>query len=172
MKRNILIFVVNIICLSACFAQLNKFEGTWIRHFTATYIGEDFECPFEDALYFFRFDVIDKDIQIRHKVYTKRLYLSNEEHTTYCVVKNIKVNNDTIMCDIYSPPEGNTRIKNSIPYETCIEHHSYKFTIVGTTLVVEEGPVIREFYSQGELVNIYKGDKSYSYEFYNEKDNW
>lgn len=147
MKRIVFLFFVNISIFSACYAQLNKFEGTWVKQSTVTYLGEDYERPYMYVWDYYRFDVINGDIQIRHKVHTKRVYLSSEEQTTYTTIKNIKVNSDTIRCDKYFPPEGNTRIKNSIPYETCVEHYECRFTIVGTILYVEEGPLIREFYS-------------------------
>lgn len=177
--------------MATCYAQLSKFEGTWIHKDIQMFIDIDgSQHPDAERKSFFRFDVNNMDVHIRHKMFYKFYDSGNEltdfspcaELTSYFIIKNVEVQGDSIItCDIYSPPEmgktysGKTTPNNNMHYDELIEHSNYKFRIsANTVLLVEKEPTIREFYSNNQLVDKDSdgSDDNYFFECYNEKDNW
>lgn len=180
MKRYLL-FMIAIFSSLTCFAQLNKFEGTWVSKDTQMYIDiEGNEHPNAERVATIRIDINGKDVLLRKKGYW-RFFETGEERISYYTVKNIAICGDTIItCDIYSPPEmGKTYVGKTTPcnrrYDRLVEHSKYRFKLENIVLKVEIGPTIREFYSDGKLVetDCYpEEDYVYRSEYYNEKDNW
>lgn len=86
MKRYLLFVIAIFLSSLTCFAQLNKFEGTWIHKWVLMF--EDMygnRRPHADCWSFFRFDVSDKDIHIRHKQWAK-FFETGEEKTSYYTI--------------------------------------------------------------------------------------
>lgn len=186
MKRISFIIALQVIFSISAFAQLNKFEGTWVKKDVQMRIDIDTdrnerrESRDADRWHYFRFDIKGSNILIRHKVNYK-FFSTGVEQTCYYSVKDIVVHTDnTVTCDIFFPPEmGKTYYAKTTPhnryYNKLVEHSKYKFKIVDAVLIVESGPIIRDFYSNGQLVETdYDSEESYVYrsEYYNEKDNW
>lgn len=181
MKRITFILAAIIFCSLGCYAQLGKFEGTWVSKDTQMYVDMDSnEHPHAERVATIRIDVNGKDVHLRKKIYY-RFSETGEESTSYFPVKNIVFNADsTITCDIYSPPEmGKTyigkRTPHNLQYDKLVEHWKYKLKIESVVLMVEFGPTIRDFYSNGKLVesDCYPEENTvHRIEYYNEKDNW
>ena len=181
MKRITIILIAIIFCSLGCHAQLNKFEGTWVSKDTQMFIDMDGnEHPHAERVATIRIDVNGKDVQLRKKIYY-RFFETGEERTSYFSIKDIAIYGDSIItCDIFSPPEmGKTYSGKTTPcnrrYDKLVEHCKYRLIMDNIVLKVEIGPTIREFYSDGKLVetDCYpEEDYVYRSEYYNEKDNW
>lgn len=170
----------------SCYAQLSKFQGTWIsKDQQMCEIGDE-KFPMADRMSIFRFDVDGKDVHVRHKInfiFFETKVSKAGETTHYFTIKNVVVNENenTIECDIYNPPEmGKTYIgkytpKGNMPYDKLVEHSKHKFKVSNVALIVETGPTIREFYYKQKLVETDKNredDYIYRLEYYREGDNW
>ena len=181
MKRKTYILIAIIFFALDCHAQLNKFDGIWVSKDTQMFVDMNGnEHPHAERVATIRIDAKGKDVQLRKKIYY-RFFETGEERTSYFTVKDIDFCGDSIItCDIYSPPEmGKTYVGKTTPcnrrYDKLVEHSKYRFMMDNIVLKVETGPTIREFYSDGKLVetDCYpEKDYVYRLEYYNEKDNW
>lgn len=187
MKRISFIITLQVFFSISVYAQLSKFEGTWVSKDVQMRVdiksdNERRESPMADRWSFFRFDVKDNNIFIRHKMYFKH-YDSGAESTHYFTIKDIEVKGDSVVCcDIYSPPEMGKCYDLSINmtprnrrFDRLVEHNKTKFKIVNGLMVAEWGPTLQDFFLNGQLVDTdCYPNASYVYrkEYYNEKDNW
>ena len=180
MKHYILLLFVIFICSMSGTAQLTKFNGTWVNKEIQMSIDKNGKHPYAERTSIYRFDTYDSTIQIRKKTHY-RFLKTNEESTCYYTIKNIVVNDDgSITCDIYNPPEmgksytNKTTPHNNKYYSNLVEHSRYRFSLTGIVLNVEKGPIIREFFLDGQLIDTDSDREDYIYRFecYNEKDNW
>ena len=183
MKHIFFIIALQVIFSISAFAQLSNFEGTWVSKDVQMRIDKEHrESPDADRWSYFRFDVKDKTIFIRHKMYFKH-YNSGDESTHYFTIKNIEVKGDSVVCcDIYNPPEMGKSYdmsRNTTPqnrrYDTLVEHTKTKFKIINGVMVAEMGPTLQDFFHNGQLVDTdcYPNNNYvYRREYYNETDNW
>lgn len=184
MKRISFILTLQVVFSLSAFAQLSRFEGTWVKKDVQMRIDIDRngrrESPDADRWSYFRFDVKDEIISIRHKLYFE-FYKTGTESTHYFNIKNVEVKGDSIVsCDIYNPPEmgksyWGKRTPRNRHYDTLVEHSKCKFKIINGVLIVESGPTLQDFFFNGQLVDTDcypRENYVYHSEFYNENDNW
>lgn len=180
-----LIILAILITSIPCFAQLDKFNGTFISkdYQMCIDIGEDgeaIEYPMFERISYYRFDIDNQNnVSIRHKM--EFIDINSRKKTThYFTAKDIIVKEDTIRCNMYNPPEmGKTYAEkvtptNHVYYESLVEHNETVFTVSNNVLHVRLSKTQREFYTKGKIIETDECSdcKEYVFDCYNERDNW
>ena len=179
MKRISFIIALQIIFSISAFAQLNKFEGTWVKHDHSTWWNIYGEEGSYDKTTYLRIDIANDRVFIRQKIVNETM-----GKTTYCDVSDIAIMGDSAISykRYYDPFKESMYIgmethKTPNTQQIFDEIKQYRNVIIKLNRIgldYSGSNVQFEFYKNGLLID--KSESEYHHRidavFYNEKDNW
>lgn len=163
-----------LLCIGSCYAQLSKFEGTWIN----TSSGPWWDGKQFNNKRIIKIIVDGSQVYIRQK--DQLIFEGGKEETTYKEVKDIEVHGDSLIRfqSILprrwreNPDPVHSPIKNQL-FNNFVISSSEEIYVKGRVLIEKCMYTMIDYYYDDMLVDkeISDGDKK-SDIYYNEKDNW
>lgn len=175
MRRLKYLFIV-FLCASSCYAQLSKFDGTWI--YKNILYGEQ-NLPLYQI---FKISVDKDQVYIRVKDTYKDL--DGNEKGSYYKIRDIRIDGDSLIsCNAFFPPGTSSRFwyspetnpytpNNHLQFDICVEYEIYEMSIQGGVLIVKVPYLVQEFSMNDTVVDRNMIIRGYDFDCYNEKDNW
>lgn len=173
MKRYIFISLFFLVFF-VCSAQLSKFQGTWIGHYTTKGWTTNHGATTLSYIHYLRFDLVDGKLYIREKEVDE-----DDKKTEYFDIEDIEIINDSLI--IYKRYYDYNVIKfywekltphSKMSYNDVKQYRIITVSHFGAYLSISSGNTFLQFYNGSELVDTDKYETSSVLKLYREEDNW